>query len=1096
MPECVPVDLIFVMDDSGSVVKSNFQTMLSFASDLLNAFTIGVADTQVGLIVFSTNVRRIFNFNAYSSRSAIQNAIRSTSYTGKGTNTAAALLEARQMFTSNYAKRSSALSLAIVLTDGRSNDQSATLLRAQELINTGAMIFCIGIGTNLDESELRAIASNPDSKFLINANDFTTLHSKITQLTNSLCIDNVVPDFMTCDMEIQDRNGERSPHSVPSNQPTSCSYQTDFYGKYQVDSVSTSITVEAEYTGSTPAAVDDFHYGITELSIERVERSIGGYDTRLGIEQININNPPQRLVSSDKTIQNSGNLINGERFCLIYTAKAGGYVTFGGKTYTYSDTVATKTRCYFYDSDPPQHCKILGTCTESPVIVSSPLTKSPVVTISFQGWQDVSPAASSIFASGIQHYELYVREMVNGVPGKLTMDTTPQTGTLQCKTCSSFTVSLPTGNQPMLYAFVLEAVDVALNVRQARSFILYDNVSTIVTHSLHSLVVTSASMATNRKWQTNQGNVCYSWQNLFYNDKFVHYNPLLPVEPEPHGLIPSSYDIFPGQFSQSGTKNIHGIVKFTYSVSKEKKNIFLNETIKDVTNETICLSVPDMKDGEIISFSITAIDISLNKLTDSTYHYIDSTPPIIEDTWLIKNGRSQLFVHNSKDLSKMTMEFESFDLHSGLFKIEWVFGTLDDRQILGQGAIGIRKLNASVCSLESKCYCPMKGDCEHYNFSISLNSLIANNTHIGNHHREYYFEIEATNNALLHKINKLEIFVDNSPPEEGKVFDGPPDGKELDYTDSEEIWFWWQGFNDHESGIMFYRVEISNTCLTQQNQSHINYPSKVFTFDIEESKIKLNVNETGSYIATVTAFNYAYEASIPVCSDGILYDTTPPVISTVKVHNMKMAPAIGCLNGETWFITESVEKYRLEPSSECFTLCSNKSDHDMLKFIPESAYSTENWSCSDVKDFDKTVFYLPNSKIYVNWTAFDNESDIMDVFMGFGSSLSSRVSPDIMDFTLTPHQQYVHIYHSGLSSSSLFYLFVKVVNKAGKDSIVSIGPNIIDETAPVCVKKPNITIKNITVVVSWTSDTFQDTEQEEEIGTIHFRLRKYTYFFN
>jgi hypothetical protein len=286
--------------------------------------------------------------------------------------------------------------------------------------------------------------------------------------------------------------------------------------------------------------------------------------------------------------------------------------------------------------------------------------------------------------------------MVNGNPGKLTMDTSPKTGTLLCQACSSFTVSLPTENQPMLYAFVLEVVDAALNVRQARTFILFDNVSKVVTHPLQSLVVTSASLASNRRWQTNKGNVCYSWQNLFYNNKFVQYNPLLPIDPVLNGLISPSYDIFSGHFSSTGTPNIHGIVNFTYSVSRENANIYTNKAVSNVLDESICLSIPAINDGDNISFSITANDISWNSLTESIYHYIDSSPPLIENAWLTKNGKSQLFVHSTTDLSKMIVEFESFDLHSGLFKVEWTFGILDTNEIVGIGAIGTRKINASV----------------------------------------------------------------------------------------------------------------------------------------------------------------------------------------------------------------------------------------------------------------------------------------------------------------------------------------------------------------------------------------------------------------
>jgi hypothetical protein len=323
------------------------------------------------------------------------------------------------------------------------------------------------------------------------------------------------------------------------------------------------------------------------------------------------------------------------------------------------------------------------------------------------------------------------------------------------------------------------------------------------------------------------------------------------------------------------------------------------------------------------------------------------------------------------------------------------------------------------------------------------------------------------------------------------VFDGPQDGSDIDYIDSKDIFFHWQGFNDHESGIMFYRIKVSNVCLSEEDNSSLTHSTGIHTVDTEESKIKVNVNGTGWYVATVIAFNHAYEASSPACSDGVLYDNTPPIISTVKIQNLKMAPAVGCVNGKAWFINNFVEKHLVQMPNQCFEKCNNKTDHSILDFIPESNFSTKNWICSNVNDFERTVFYLPNSRVRVNWTVFDNESNVTEIFIGFGSNLNSAISPDIMDFKSSPHQQYGDYLHSGLSSNSIFYLFVKAVNKAGKTTTASVGPIVIDETSPECVTKPNITIENATLAMKWSSDNFQDIEQEETIGIIHYRLSKY-----
>ena len=57
--------------------------------------------------------------------------------------------------------------IAIVVTDGKSRDTTATLQQAALLRSVGAVIFAVGVGTNLDMDELKGIsgAEYPDRMF-------------------------------------------------------------------------------------------------------------------------------------------------------------------------------------------------------------------------------------------------------------------------------------------------------------------------------------------------------------------------------------------------------------------------------------------------------------------------------------------------------------------------------------------------------------------------------------------------------------------------------------------------------------------------------------------------------------------------------------------------------------------------------------------------------------------------------------------------------------------------------------------------------------------------------------------------------------------
>jgi len=124
-----PADIVFVVDESGSIGSTNFDLVKSFLSQLVGRLDIDSGNTRVGLVTYSTNVGTSFNFNAHSSVAAVQSAITSLSYSSGSTNTAAALAYVRQMMlTSSAGDRSDVANTVVVLTDGRSASPSATLV--------------------------------------------------------------------------------------------------------------------------------------------------------------------------------------------------------------------------------------------------------------------------------------------------------------------------------------------------------------------------------------------------------------------------------------------------------------------------------------------------------------------------------------------------------------------------------------------------------------------------------------------------------------------------------------------------------------------------------------------------------------------------------------------------------------------------------------------------------------------------------------------------------------------------------------------------------------------------------------------------------
>ena len=124
-----PSDIVFVVDASGSIGTAHFEQVKSFLSQLVGRLDIDSGGTRVGLVTFSSSVGTGFKLNDYTTAASIQSAIMSLGYAGLGTNTAAALAHVRTtMLTSVAGDRSNVPNVVVVLTDGRSNSQSSTLV--------------------------------------------------------------------------------------------------------------------------------------------------------------------------------------------------------------------------------------------------------------------------------------------------------------------------------------------------------------------------------------------------------------------------------------------------------------------------------------------------------------------------------------------------------------------------------------------------------------------------------------------------------------------------------------------------------------------------------------------------------------------------------------------------------------------------------------------------------------------------------------------------------------------------------------------------------------------------------------------------------
>ena len=81
--------------------------------------------------------------------------------------------------------RSSATNILIIVTDGQSEDQQATLQQAAALHNLGVNVLAVGVGDSVDQTELAGIASSPYNVFTVS--NFDALSALESTLQRAAC---------------------------------------------------------------------------------------------------------------------------------------------------------------------------------------------------------------------------------------------------------------------------------------------------------------------------------------------------------------------------------------------------------------------------------------------------------------------------------------------------------------------------------------------------------------------------------------------------------------------------------------------------------------------------------------------------------------------------------------------------------------------------------------------------------------------------------------------------------------------------------------------------------------------------------------------
>lgn len=180
-----PRDIIFLLDGSLNVGKTNFPYVRDFVMNVVNSLDVGSDSIRVGLVQFSDTPVTEFSLNTYQTKSDLLAHLRQLQLQGgSGLNTGSAL---RYVHANHFIEAGGSRihehvpQLLLLLTAGRSED--SYLQAANALAREGVLTFCVGTN-QADKTELEQIAFNPSLVYLMD--DFSSLPALPQQLIQPL----------------------------------------------------------------------------------------------------------------------------------------------------------------------------------------------------------------------------------------------------------------------------------------------------------------------------------------------------------------------------------------------------------------------------------------------------------------------------------------------------------------------------------------------------------------------------------------------------------------------------------------------------------------------------------------------------------------------------------------------------------------------------------------------------------------------------------------------------------------------------------------------------------------------------------------------
>ncbi|MEQ2300092.1 hypothetical protein AMECASPLE_021753 [Ameca splendens] len=181
-PSCEQMDVVFLLDRSGSINTSNYQIMKNFTAEVVNSFKVAENLVHFGLAQFSEDPKDEFYLNQHYNQKDIVDKILQLSYMGGGTKLGKALHFVKKYFSPLSGSRSDVPQTLVVFSDGDSQDDVEDA--GDDLRRSRIDVLAVAIG-NVYDVQLLQITGDP--RKIINVGNVEDLPGFKKKVVDAIC---------------------------------------------------------------------------------------------------------------------------------------------------------------------------------------------------------------------------------------------------------------------------------------------------------------------------------------------------------------------------------------------------------------------------------------------------------------------------------------------------------------------------------------------------------------------------------------------------------------------------------------------------------------------------------------------------------------------------------------------------------------------------------------------------------------------------------------------------------------------------------------------------------------------------------------------